>query len=89
MSRYRGPKLRITRRLGTLPGLTTKNRIKLIVLEDGNANADTGKKLTEYGVRLEEAKIEIYYGLTENQLYRYVKEARRRRGVTGLILLHY
>jgi small subunit ribosomal protein S4 len=59
MSRYRGPKLRITRRLGTLPGLTTKNRIKLIVLEDGNANADTGKKLTEYGVRLEEAKIEI------------------------------
>jgi small subunit ribosomal protein S4 len=27
------------------------------------------------------------YGLTENQLYRYVKEARRRRGVTGLILL--
>jgi hypothetical protein len=33
MSRYRGPKLRITRRLGTLPGLTKKNRIKLIVLE--------------------------------------------------------
>jgi small subunit ribosomal protein S4 len=25
--------------------------------------------------------------LTENQLYRYVKEARRRRGVTGLITL--
>jgi len=24
MSRYRGPKLRITRRLGTLPGLTQK-----------------------------------------------------------------
>ena len=27
------------------------------------------------------------YKLTENQLYRYVREARRRRGVTGLILL--
>jgi len=25
MSRYRGPKLRITRRLGKLPGLTQKN----------------------------------------------------------------
>ena len=25
--------------------------------------------------------------MTENQLYRYVKEARRRQGVTGLILL--
>ena len=27
------------------------------------------------------------YGLTESQLFRYVKEARRRKGVTGLILL--
>jgi ribosomal protein S4 len=33
------------------------------------------------------AKLKFNYGLTENQLYRYVKEARRRRGVTGLILL--
>jgi hypothetical protein len=33
MSRYRGPKLKISRRLGTLPGLTTKNQIRLIVLE--------------------------------------------------------
>jgi small subunit ribosomal protein S4 len=29
MSRYRGPKLRITRRLGTLPGLTTKKSNKV------------------------------------------------------------
>ena len=28
MSRYRGPKLRITRRLGTLPGLTNKQSKK-------------------------------------------------------------
>jgi small subunit ribosomal protein S4 len=89
MSRYRGPKLRITRRLGTLPGLTTKKSNKVNRAgKDGNANADTGKKLTEYGVRLEEKqKLKFNYGLTENQLYRYVKEARRRRGVTGLILL--
>jgi len=46
------------------------------------------KKLTEYGVRLEEKqKLKFNYGLTENQLYRYIKEARRRQGVTGLILL--
>jgi hypothetical protein len=38
-------KLRITRTLGTLHRFNTTNRIKLIVLEDGNANADTGKKL--------------------------------------------
>ena len=89
MSRYRGPKLRITRRLGTLPGLTNKKSNKLNRPgKDGNANADTNKKLTEYGVRLEEKqKLKFNYGLTESQLYRYVKEARRRRGVTGLILL--
>jgi small subunit ribosomal protein S4 len=89
MSRYRGPKLRISRRLGLLPGLTTKKSNKINRPgKDGNANADTGKKLTEYGLRLEEKqKLKFNYGLTENQLYRYVKEARRRQGVTGLILL--
>jgi small subunit ribosomal protein S4 len=89
MSRYRGPKLKISRRLGTLPGFTTKKSKKINRPgKDGNANADTGKKLTEYGVRLEEKqKLKFNYGLTENQLYRYVKEARRRQGVTGLILL--
>jgi small subunit ribosomal protein S4 len=89
MSRYRGPKLKISRRLGTLPGLTTKKSKKINRPgKDGNANADTGKKLTEYGVRLEEKqKLKFNYGLTESQLFRYVKEARRRQGVTGLILL--
>jgi hypothetical protein len=38
--------------LGTLPGLTTKKSNKVNRAKDGNANADTGKKLTEY-VRLE------------------------------------
>lgn len=89
MSRYRGAKLKISRRLGLLPGLTTKKSNKINRPgKDGNANADTGKKLTEYGVRLEEKqKLKFNYGLTESQLFKYVKEARRRQGVTGLILL--
>jgi small subunit ribosomal protein S4 len=89
MSRYRGPKLKISRRLGLLPGLTTKKSNKINRPgKDGNVNADTGKKLTEYGVRLEEKqKLKFNYGLSESQLYRYVKEARRRQGVTGLVLL--
>jgi small subunit ribosomal protein S4 len=88
MSRYRGPKLKISRRLGSLPGLTTKKSKKLNRPgKDGNS-PDTGKKLTEYGIRLEEKqKLKFNYGLTESQLFRYVKEARRRKGVTGLILL--
>jgi small subunit ribosomal protein S4 len=88
MSRYRGPKLKISRRLGSLPGLTTKKSKKLNRPgKDGNS-PDTSKKLTEYGIRLEEKqKLKFNYGLTESQLFRYVKEARRRKGVTGLILL--
>ena len=88
MSRYRGPKLKITRRLGPLPGLTKKKSKKLNRPgKDGNSS-DINKKLTEYGIRLEEKqKLKFNYGLTESQLFRYIKEARRRKGVTGLILL--
>ena len=87
MSRYRGSKLKITRRLGTLPGLTTKKSKKLN-RPGKKPKDDNNKKLTEYGLRLEEKqKLKFNYGLTESQLFRYVKEARRRKGVTGLILL--
>jgi len=88
MSRYRGPKLKITRRLGPLPGLTMKKSRKLNRPgKDGNS-PDNNKKPTEYGIRLEEKqKLKFNYGLTESQLFRYVKEARRRKGITGLILL--
>ena len=74
MSRYRGPKLRISRRLGDLPGLTTKKSNKRN-RPGKDGNSDPGKKLTEYGVRLEEKqKLKFNYGLTESQLFRYVKE---------------
>ena len=89
MSRYRGPKLRITRRLGQLPGLTKKKSNKTARPgQHGKANDGNSKKTTEYGVRLEEKqKLKFNYGLTESQLYRYNKEARRRQGVTSLVLI--
>lgn len=87
MSRYRGPKLKISRRLGVLPGLTTKVS-KKSNRPGKDGTVDDKPKPTEYGIRLEEKqKLKFNYGLTESQLFRYVKEARRRRGVTGLILL--
>merc|ERR1711997_102940 len=56
--------------------------------QHGKSNSEGAKKTTEYGVRLEKKqKLKYNYGLTESQLYRYIKEARRRNGVTGLILL--
>ena len=88
MSRYRGPKLKISRRLGPLPGLTMKKSKKLNRPGKDGSSAENSKKLTEYGIRLEEKqKLKFNYGLTESQLFRYVKEARRRKGITGLILL--
>ena len=91
MSRYRGPRLRIIRRLGkgvVLPGFTTKTSIKEQPPGKARAADNKGQKSTEYGIRLnEKQKLKFNYGLTEKQLFRYVKEARRRQGVTGLILL--
>ena len=70
MSRYRGPKLRIIRRLGDLPGLTTKRSKKENKPgKSGEAGEESSKKKsTEYGRRLEEKqKLKFNYGLTENQ----------------------
>lgn len=86
MARYRGPKLRITRRLGNLLGLTQKNSTK--TNRPGQHGRNNKKSTTEYGLRLEEKqKLKFNYGLTESQLFRYMKEARRRDGVTGIVLL--
>ena len=77
MSRYRGPKLRITRRLGTLPGLTQKTSKKTATTwPTWKTLGDGKKKTTEYGLRLEEKqKLKFNYGISESQLYHYIKEA--------------
>ena len=88
MARYRGPKLRIIRRLDSLLGLTQKTSNKTKRPGQHGKNKNARKNLTEYGIRLEEKqKLKFNYGLTESQLFRYIKEARRRNGVTGIILL--
>jgi len=85
MSRYRGPRLRIVRRLGELPGLSRKQPKH--AYPPGQHGQDR-KKRSEYAVRLEEKqKLRFNYGLTETQLLRYVRRARRVKGSTGLVLL--
>ena len=86
MSRYRGPRVRIIRRLGELPGLTRKT-----VRKRSNPPGQHGqalRKLSEYAKRLEEKqKLRYNYGLSERQLLRYVRKARRAKGSTGQTLL--
>lgn len=85
MSRYRGPRLRITRRLGELPGLTRKSARRAYAPGQHGQNR---KKRSEYAIRLEEKqKLRFNYGLSEKQLLRYVRKARRATGSTGQVLL--
>lgn len=85
MSRYRGPRLRITRRLGELPGLTRKSARRAYPPGQHGQNR---KKRSEYAIRLEEKqKLRFNYGLSESQLLRYIRKARRVTGSTGQVLL--
>jgi len=89
MSRYRGPKLRIVRRLGELPGFTTKTTDRLYPPgQHGPAKASKKSSTSEYGIRLQEKqKLRFNYGVSEKQLFSYVREARRLPGATGTLLL--
>lgn len=85
MSRYRGPRVKIIRRLGTLPGLSNKTpHLKFSSTNQPSSN----KKISQYRIRLEEKqKLRFHYGITERQLLNYVRIARKAKGSTGLILL--
>nr|QHN53194.1 ribosomal protein S4 [Elatostema laevissimum var. laevissimum] len=84
MSRYRGPRFKKIRRLGALPGLTNKNP------KAGNdlRNQLRLVKKSQYRIRLEEKqKLRFHYGLTEQQLLKYVHIAGKAKGSTGQVLL--
>lgn len=85
MSRYRGPRVKICRRLGDLPGLTRKQSNKQF---PAGEHGQQTKKPSEYALRLEEKqKIKFNYGLNEKQLIKNIRTAKRVQGSTGLILL--
>nr|P59144.1 RecName: Full=Small ribosomal subunit protein uS4c; AltName: Full=30S ribosomal protein S4, chloroplastic [Dendrohypopterygium filiculiforme]CAC81023.1 small ribosomal protein 4 [Dendrohypopterygium filiculiforme] len=85
MSRYRGPRVKIIRRLGALPGLTNKTpQLKSNLINQSTSN----KKISQYRIRLEEKqKLRFHYGITERQLLNYVRIARKAKGSTGEVLL--
>lgn len=86
MSRYRGPRLRIVRRIGKLPGLT--NKISKKTNSPGQHGSSFNKKLSQFSIRLrEKQKLRFHYGVTERQLLNYIKKARKKKGSSGRMLL--
>ena len=89
MSRYRNAKLRVIRRLGELPGLTSKVPKKSYPPGVHGPSKDEKKSsISEYAIRLQEKqKLRFNYGISEKQLLNYVKKAKRLPGATGTIIL--
>ena len=89
MSRYYGAKLRVIRRLGELPGFTSKTtERKYAPGQHGPSKANKKNSNSDYCLRLQEKqKLRFNYGISEKQLYGYVKKARQFKGATGTFLL--
>lgn len=88
MARYRGPKLKKVRRLGTLPHFTQKFSIKKHAPgEHGLLNAS--KKTSEYCDRLKEKqKLQLNYGISDKQLFAYLCKAKKLSGSTDQNLIN-
>jgi small subunit ribosomal protein S4 len=86
MSRYTGARLRIIRRLGSLPGLTQKEPQSWNL---PGQHGGTGKRReSQYACRLKEKqKLRYHYGLTEKQLVNYVRKAKKNKQATGDTLI--
>jgi len=87
MATYNGPKVRLSRRVGTPiadnPKHTTKRQ-----LNPPGMHGFRGRRLRDYGIRLvEKQKLRYHYNVMEKQFRRTVNEAKRRQGNTGDILL--
>lgn len=95
MVRYLGPKLKIVRRLGLLPGLTSKisKLRKKTPGQHGKTLFSKNKRTAlsgDYKERLlEKQKLRYNYGLTEKQLLAYYRKAKKKKSATGSLLLTF
>ena len=93
MARYRGPVEKLERRLGVDLGLKGERRLagKSALEKRPYAPGQHGQrrtKVSEYGLQLrEKQKAKFMYGVSEKQFRALYKEANRKDGNTGSILI--
>jgi len=88
MARYTGPTSRIARRFGEPIFGPDKVLAKKSYAPGQHGNSRRRGKKSEYGIQLDEKqKAKFTYGILEKQFSNLYKEALRRKGITGEILL--
>jgi small subunit ribosomal protein S4 len=93
MARYRGPVEKLERRLGVDLGLKGERKLagKSALSKRPYPPGQHGQrraKISEYGLQLQEKqKAKFMYGVSEKQFRTLFKEANRREGNTGAILI--
>jgi small subunit ribosomal protein S4 len=84
MSKYKGPKLKIIKKLGFLPGFTNKHIQKNIINQTKNLSISDNYKLK----LIEKQKLRYNYCITNKQLKSYYLKAKKTKGSTVNILLN-
>lgn len=89
MARYTGPKRKLSRREGlALFAKDAKSLEKKGAVPPGQHGLGRRRRLSEFGVQLrEKQKAKRIFGILEKQFKRYVEEAGKVKGATGLALL--
>src|SRR4026209_2670065 len=83
MTRYTGPRVRISRRFG-IPIFGPSKYLERRNYGPGMHGTKSRRKHTDYALGLiEKQKLRYYYGLLERQFRGVYERALRRRGVTG------
>ena len=87
MARYREPAHKLFRNYG-VKDISAKKLVSSMTQYASGQHGQNRKKLSDYAVHLnEKQKIRLTYLVSEKQFAKYYKEAARRQGVTGTILL--
>lgn len=94
MSRYTGPRNKLSRREATDLNLKTAGTaahaslLKRIKIMPGQHGQKMRRKMSDYGRQLrEKQKVKQMYGIIEKQFHNYYKQASNVEGVTGELLL--